>query len=260
MTKTKAGKEIVKSTFNEGGITTGRRKRSGSANGKLSPSVSENTLDQSNVSFDNNLLMSSKNEKNIFKQQAFNFVKIHKPKKRRDMNKRGKSVVSEIHPSQVEEAAMFMVKTFRSSLFPPTTAANDSTNTTTGQTVSEQNVSTPTDANSSSKPTDEAKRESIASYASTPLPSSPSWHPLLAYIFKTTNVEDVSEDSLFFLCTMLVKYGLKYGRIYVSTYYPVNNEGKEIQAISIWQHPYNSKGMDFWKMLRLGVGKARKSL
>lgn len=50
----------------------------------------------------------------------------------------------------------------------------------------------------------------------------------------------------------MIKFGLKYGRVLVSTHY--NHSGsREIQALSIWQHPYNSKSLSMWKMLRVGL-------
>lgn len=273
MTTTKVGDEIMKSAASP---MSGKRKRSGSANSKhpslvaspSDPSMDSTVLNESKVTASSPLVLSvpsTQTEKNIFKQQAYAFVKIHKPKKRRDMNKRGKSVVSEIHPSQVQEAANFLAQSLRSPLFYKynLSTQHESVASNGVRTLSEA----PSETSSPSKASEEVKEVSHGSITreSNTLvhgceEQGHMWHPLLSYIFKTESPQDVSNESLLFLCSMLIKYGIKYGRIYVNTYYPMNDDAKEIQAISIWQHPFNSKGIDFWKMLRLGIGKAPKSL
>ena len=115
-TSTKLGKEITKSVLQEhaqqggSGNSSPRRKRSGSANSVIKNTTLRALSIGVGGSNNNGMTNSVPSSENIFKQQVFNYVKFQKPKKRRDMNKRGRNVVSEIHPSQMDEAALFMAR------------------------------------------------------------------------------------------------------------------------------------------------------
>ena len=49
-----------------------------------------------------------------------------------------------------------------------------------------------------------------------------------------------------------LKFGLKFGRVYVTLNYQQNEEN--ILGISIFQHPFTSTGINLQKMMRIGMG------
>ncbi|KAG2388208.1 hypothetical protein C9374_001058 [Naegleria lovaniensis] len=355
ITSTKLGKEITKSLLQESqGVgsssptcSSSRRKRSGSAKSSHSDlsnvhntnssSIMNTTIRALNLSITSSSSVHNSLEINIFKQQVFNYVKFQKPKKRRDMNKRGRNVVSEIHPSQIDEAALFMARSLmfgfsslsndeelsqrndhqnnNSKVFmnsrveqqqqqqqPPLNTliqkrknnieghvssspismdspqSNSSSSSTATTTITEKSSSLEDtrDLKHDLKKIPPHTRHDVSHASSRSFMSS--LHPLLKYIFNIShplefseeekdgkNYRDhveskISKEAILFLCKLVIKYGCKYGRVYVNVKFPVDAQPKEIQALSIWQDPYNTKGIGFWRMLKLGIVKAPKSL
>ena len=233
VTSTSIGKEITNS--NAAG-TKSRKSRSNSTKSRASSDIAK----IGNGLFDNN----------IFKTQVYNYVKIHKPRTRRDRNKRGKNVVSEIHPGQIEEAAKFLVNVVK-----------HSDNNPLQKLFIEAKLTNSTGTGSSKSTSTSTAEDSPALIIPT-TNNSPflNWNSLLKHIFNVESISEIAEDALLFLCTLLLKYGIKYGRVYVNIHYSLANQDKEIQAISIWQDPYNTKGIGLWRMLKLGILKSPKSL
>jgi GNAT superfamily N-acetyltransferase len=74
-------------------------------------------------------------------------------------------------------------------------------------------------------------------------------------VFNQKNPNLIQKRDLESFFTMLVKYGLKFGRIYVSTHYSTSG-GKSIKAICIWQHPFTTKSkISKVRLLRAGASK-----
>ncbi|KAL9645523.1 hypothetical protein ABK040_000587 [Willaertia magna] len=106
------------SNFIESKYTTSSfNNHNGSSSGSGNNGTTSTSTAAVSASNNNTTLIIPSYGKNLFKQQVFNYIKIHKPKRRRDMNMRGKNIVSEIHPTQVNEAAKFLLQSFKSNLF-----------------------------------------------------------------------------------------------------------------------------------------------
>lgn len=76
---------------------------------------------------------------------------------------------------------------------------------------------------------------------------------LIDSIINTKDIQSKDYTLLWFIETF-VKYGLKFGRIYTSTYY--EKEKQEIKGVAIWQHPYARNKISYQKMLRTGMAYA----
>jgi hypothetical protein len=70
--------------------------------------------------------------------------------------------------------------------------------------------------------------------------------------FILTNSKQDEDRYLEYLMTCFIRYGLKFGRVYVTLNYQQNEE--KILGISIFQHPYTSSGICFQKLIRVGMG------
>jgi serine/threonine protein kinase len=206
--------------------------------------------------------------RNIYKEQAFSYFKIHQPQRKRAQKNMGKSIVTEIHPSQIPDAAEFLTRTFmrlnnpwfrycldlpefeQEYLDPITCIINriPSPRQTTN------NLTNGTNTNVEDITMEEDKLNNNANNATNQRPNLKIEKP----IRNNNKVYEVNEQlatSLTWIFFTMIKFGLKYGRVLVSTHY--NHSGsREIQALSIWQHPYNSKSLSLWKILRVGLIRA----
>jgi ribosomal protein S18 acetylase RimI-like enzyme len=183
--------------------------------------------------------------RNIYKEQAFSYFKIHQPQRKRAQKNMGKSIVSEIHPSQIPDAAEFLTRTFmriNASWFRYFLNLQEEQQEFLEQgTVKQQSPRMVTSVIRNEGTRTERQE----------LPTVMIEKP----IHNNTKAYEVNEQlasSLNWIFYMMIKFGLKYGRVLVSTHY--NHSGSsEIQALSIWQHPYNSKSLSLWKMFRTGI-------
>lgn len=69
-----------------------------------------------------------------------------------------------------------------------------------------------------------------------------------------TNDTSSKDYTLQWFIDTFVKYGLKFGRIYTSTFY--EKEKQEVKGVAIWQDPYSQNRMSYSKMLRSGMAYA----
>lgn len=282
------------------------------------------------------------------KDQIFMYCKISRPQRKRARRNMGKRIVSEIHPSQINDAAEFLAKRFRISpsewaeyVFglspsppqdehvtiqlhatppPPSTLTQSKANTTpthTNNTNTTTNNNTNTDANThntnnvnTTNGSDVAISLENSSALGPKIDSEPDTEVIDLNVAPTDsnlrnsvideNVhQEMSTDTSigtmnsggstfsshesntqnnsggsgasgctkqaynvssskflqmkwFFTCA--IRYGIKYGRVWVSTFYYNKLFVREIQGISIWLHPYNYRNISLWKMLRVGGG------
>jgi ribosomal protein S18 acetylase RimI-like enzyme len=181
---------------------------------------------------------------------VFSYFKIHKPQRKRAQQNLGKSIVSEIHPSQIPDAAEFLTRTFmriNSSWFRYCLNLPE---------YQQEYLDQDTITIKSSSP----RMVSVVRNEGTDVVEDKTQIPTIMIekpIHQNTKAYEVNDQLatwLNWMFYMMIKFGLKYGRVLVSTHY--NHSGsREIQAVSIWQHPYNSKSLSLSKLLRVGVLK-----
>jgi serine/threonine protein kinase len=207
-------------------------------------------------------------EKKKPKELLFTYFKIHRPQMKRARRNMGKRIVAELHPSQIRDAAEFLAKTFKTShsdwfrytfdLTPVEEEIVDSypkvTTAVTPATEFIKSSDQGTEINPSSifinglmersinnneRPVNTNKTNTSSVPNATAKP-----------VYKVSDAK-FQQMMWFFIC--VIRYGLKHGRVWVSTFYYNKLFVREIQGISIWLHPYNSKNLSFWKMLRVGI-------
>lgn len=144
-----------------------------------------------------------KQQGNKYKMRVCSYFKyLNSPTRKRALSLRGKSVTSEIHPSQVAEAGPMLAKILQKSN-----------------------------------------------------------HAWVQKIFPEKDPKAQLATLTWFMSSV-VKYAVKFGRVWVSTYHDEKNQ-KRIQAVAIWQNPYSNTKINLWKMLRLGktlnISKLKKA-
>lgn len=208
-------------------------------------------------------------DKKRAKDQIFMYCKISRPQRKRARRNMGKRIVSEIHPSQINDAAEFLAKKFKTSegkwgeyvfgLTPyedvmlelhPSKAAS----TTPSPTTNHLNIDIALDRDSLSD--ENGSGTTGTSNSNSTMTQTSSTKDIYTPAAAAKQVYTVSDSKFvqmkwFFTCA--IRYGIKYGRVWVSTFYYNKLFVREIQGVSIWLHPYNYKNISFWKMLRVGV-------
>lgn len=233
---------------------------------------------------------------NVYKERVYMYVRYYRKKRRREISNIGKNIVTELLPSQVEEAVNFLttclmlnepnignillngmnpanrVDELRDSNHndPPGNSNLSTQAPSTSSLSSTQSLWSPS-SSSTTTATMKPKAEVSVNSSGNRRSQVQRREPIVQISGRIRRRRAASTgpnsnktllgmfNQLKFIVRCLIKLGLKYGRVYCCNRYAANGS-RILLGISIWQHPYSSTSISLKKILRCGGRQSLKIL